>query len=263
MNINEKYPNKNILFLVKSEIRLKILNELNKKPQTINDIVKKTNMSYSSVSGNLNKLEYNNHVQKVDKIYELTPMTKLYLNQILEFKKSMDVIKNFNSLWEKHNINNLSDECIQNITYLYESKLIETNPIDIYKTHNSQKKQMMNSHDVKAIFPYLHPDYPKLIEKILENNGSIELIMNRKIYRKLMYKIDDKLRKISVKNGNLKVNTLNNNIDIYLLICDKTMNLGLFKNDGSYDQNRLLTSNSEESINWAESLFQKIKENVI
>ena len=55
----------------------------------------------------------------------------------------------------------------------------------------------------------------------------------------------------------------NGNLDIYLLICDDSMNLGLFKNDGSYDQNRILNSTTEDSLNWANNLFENIKQRVI
>ena len=53
MMMNEQYIQKDIMFIVKSEIRLKILTELNDKPQTIKEIVNKTKMAYSSVSNNL------------------------------------------------------------------------------------------------------------------------------------------------------------------------------------------------------------------
>ena len=58
MMMNEQYIQKDIMFIVKSEIRLKILTELNDKPQTIKEIVNKTKMAYSSVSNNLNILVF-------------------------------------------------------------------------------------------------------------------------------------------------------------------------------------------------------------
>ena len=75
--------------------------------------------------------------------------------------------------------------------------------------------------------------------------------------------IDAKVRQTSVKKGKLKIHILSKNIGIYLLICDEKMNLGLFKNDGSYDQNRILNSDTDESLHWAKNLFKNIKESVI
>ena len=55
--------NNDIRFLAKSEIRLKILNELNKEPNNVRGIVKETKITYSSVSSNIGKLEKNNHIK--------------------------------------------------------------------------------------------------------------------------------------------------------------------------------------------------------
>ena len=263
MIINEKYIKNDVMFLVKSEIRLRILTELNTKPQTIKEIVDKTKMAYSSVSNNLNKLEHKNHVIKENRIYTITPMTKLYFNQLMDFKKSIDVIENFDSLWYKHDISHINTELIENITELYKSKLIESSPIDIYKTHDNIKKQLESSHDIKGVVPYLHPDYPLLIENILKNNGKIELIMEKDIYRGLISQINSDLKNKSIRNGSLNVHILKDNLDIYLLICDNSMNLGLFKNDGSYDQNRILNSDDPDSLKWANTLFENIKAKVI
>lgn len=46
-------------------------------------------MTYSSVSNNLNKLEYKNHVIRDDKVYKISPMTKLYFSQLRDLKKAL------------------------------------------------------------------------------------------------------------------------------------------------------------------------------
>ena len=263
MKLEENYMKNDMMFIVKSEIRLKILTELIDKPQTIRQIVDNTKMAYSSVSNNLNKLEYKNHVIKENRVYTITPMTKIYFNQLMEFKKSIDVVENFDSFWYKHNIAYINDELIENITQLYESKLIETNPIDIYKTHDNIKNQLKISKNIRGILPYIHPDYPQLIENIMKNNGKVELIMQKNIFQGLISQISPELKNKCIKNGSLKIHIMKNHLDIYLLICDESMNLGLFKNDGSYDQNRILNSNTMDSLVWAINLFENIKLEVI
>ncbi len=49
-------------------------------------------------------------------------------------------------------------------------------------------------------------------------------------------------------------------VDSFLLIVtDNVMILGLFMENGFFDQNRLLTSKNEESIEWANRLFKNFK----
>ena len=87
--------------------------------------------------------------------------------------------------------------------------------------------------------------------------------MEKNIFQGLLSQIDKDLKNKSVRNGSLKMHIFNGNLDIYLLICDDSMNLGLFKNDGSYDQNRILNSTTKDSLNWANNLFENIKQRVI
>ena len=163
MNIQTEI-NDDIKFLAKSEIRLKILSELNKKPNNVRGLVKKTKITYSSVSSNILKLEKNNYLKKIKNMYHVTPMAELYFNSLMDFKNSADLINKNISFWNKHNIDQLSTEAAKSITDLKNSTIIETTPIDIYKTHNTTKEQLIQSKNVRAIFPYLHPEYPKIIE---------------------------------------------------------------------------------------------------
>lgn len=255
--------NNDIRFLAKSEIRLKILNELYKQPNNVRGVVKQTKFTYSSVSNNMGKLERNNHIKKINNKYYVTPMTSVYLKSLIDFKNSLETINTYAKFWDKHNIKQLSIDSVKNITDLKSSKLIEATPIEIFKTHNAIKKQIMDANRVKAIFPYLHPEYPKLIENVLKNDGSVELILPQSIFKILIFRINNNIRKEAIKTKRLKVYNFKDHLNIYLTICDNNMALGLFKNDGSFDQNRILISNHNKSYIWAEKLFTHIKSQVI
>lgn len=252
--------NNDITFLAKSEIRLKILSELQKKPRSVKELVNITEITYSSISSNLTKLEENNHITKKKNKYYLNPLSEIYYEILMDFKVSVDLIRDFDDFWSNHNIDQLSIDSVQNIIDLRDSQLVKTTPLDIYKTHNVNKENILNSNNIKAIFPYLHPEYPQLIENILKKDGKVELVIPRNMFQELIFEIDDEVRKKAAKNGNLKVYTTKRELKVSLTLCDNTMSLGLFKNDGSFDQNRLLISQSEESQFWAENLFESIKQ---
>ena len=255
--------NDDLKFLAQSEIRLKILSELYEKPNNISGLVKKTKINYSSVSSNVNKLEENEFIHKVEKKYYINPMAKIYFETLMDFKRSIDLIYDYDAFFNKHNINQLSIDSMNNLIDLKNSELIETTPLDIYKTHNTTKKQLIESKNVKAIFPYLHPEYPDIIETILKNGGSVELIIPRALFKAIMSPIDNKLKKDAINQGKLIVYTVTTDLNLYLTVCDEKMSLGLFKNDGSFDQNRILISDDKKSHEWAEELFKHVKHMVI
>ena len=262
MNFHNEINN-DIKFLAKSEIRLKILSELYVQPNNVRGLVKKTNITYSSVSSNIAKLEQNDHIKKINKKYHLNPMSEIYFKTLMDFKNSVDLIRDYDGFWDKHDLNQLSMDSLKNITDLKDSELIETTPLDIYKTHNAVKKQLIKSKSLKATFPYLHPEYPQLIENILNNEGYVELIIPKGIYQAIMSQIDLKIRKNASKTKNLNIYPADNDLKIYLTISDRSISLGLFKNDDSFDQNRILISETEKSQEWAENLFETIKGEVI
>lgn len=255
--------NNDIKFFAKSEIRLKILSELNKQPNNIRGIVKKTKITYSSVSSNIGKLEKRNYITKSNKKYHVNPMTEVFFKSLMDFKQSVDLINDYEAFWNRHDLKQLSIESVKNITYLKDSEIIETTPTDIFKTHNTIKEQIMQSENVKAIFPYLHPEYPKLIEEVLNNQGSVELIIPKSISKELLSRMDLKTRQIAKRNGRLNVYEFKNDLNIYLTICDGNISLGLFKSDGSFDQNRILISDNQKSNLWAHELFAHVKEQVM
>lgn len=262
MKIHNDIDN-DIKFLAKSEIRLKILNELNKEPNTVSGLVKETKITYSSVSNNVCKLEQHNLIRRIKNKYYVNPMTKVYYKTLMEFKSSVDMINNYNSFWSKHNVKQLSITSIKQITDLKSATLIETTPIDIYKTHNTIKDQIIKSKKVKAIFPYLHPEYPKIIETILKRGGKIELIVPQSIYRELTSRINRDLRLKYMKKNKLKIYNFPDELNLYLTISSESMSLGLFRTDGSFDQNRILVSDNVNSNIWADELFEHIKKQVI
>lgn len=249
-----------IKFLTKSEIRLEILKCLDESPYTVKEIVENTGMTYSSVSSNMNKLEKNKNIYKKDNKFRISYLTKIYFENIIHFKKSLEVISNFEEFWNKHDINNLDYDSVKNITDLYDSELVKSTSTDIYKIYNTIKAQIVNSEKIMAIFPYLHPDFPKLVEDELRKGAEIQLIINDAIHKSLILGIDEDLRKECLKNKKLKIHTVKNDLKIYLTICDDEMSLGLFKNDNSFDQNRILISSAKQARRWAEKLFAQIKE---
>lgn len=205
----EKYENlktieEEMKFFTKSGIRLKILTCLNKYPYSIKEIVNSTGLTYSSVSSNIGKLQNKGHVYKENNKFKIQPVSKIYLKNVLEFNKAIQIISNFDKFWNKHNINFINKSLLKNITELYNSKIVESTSIDIYKTHNIIKERLMSSKNVKAIFPYLHPDYPLIIENLIFKNSKAELTVNKDIYQELFNGIDKKNMKKLIKIKKLK-----------------------------------------------------------
>lgn len=261
IDINENYKKLKIIenemkFLTKSPLRIKILNMISEAPYNITEISTITGISYSTVSTNITKLEENEFIKKEEqnKFY-ITPLTAMYLENIREFEKSIKIINKFKELWNQHIISDFNENALITLSKLSNSKIIKSTPTDIFKTHNIIKNKILKSKNLKIIIPYLHPEYPLIIENILKNDGKIEIITNKDILDNMLYNINGKLR----TEEKFKSYPKNKPISIFLTICDSYMSLGLFKEDGTFDQNKILVSENKKAIKWANELFEAIK----
>lgn len=245
-----------IKFLCNSEVRIKLLKSLADSPKTMRELNDLVLLSYSSISNNLHKLESAGFLIKENRKYCLTNIAILNLINCLDFNNSIKVSDSFDDFLKTHDITPLCDDSLRNLSSLTGAHLIESVSVDIYKPHNKFKSLVESSNSLKVIFPFLHPDYPKIIKELLIKGIHIDLLINEDILDIFTKKLGEDLLKESINEGKLSLKYLTNGIKLSLAVSTTFVSLGLFKNDGSFDQNRLIISHEEDSILWGNQLFE-------
>ena len=162
-----------------------------------------------------------------------------------------------------HEINSLSMNNLNKLYSLEGSKLIKCNSTDIYKTHKEFKRIFKDSKHLKVIFPYWHPEYPKLIRRLILKGVDVELIVPKNILDNFVKDIGKDVVKTGMDQGNFAMKYLDEHIRIALAISNKFISIGLFKIDGTYDQNRLLLSDKEKAINWGLNVYNSFDEHAV
>lgn len=173
----------------------------------------------------------------------------------MDFRDVIATISNNADFWLDHDISSLSIEDLNKLSSLEGSELIRCNSMDIYKTHKEFKRLFKNSKNLKVIFPYLHPEYPKLIRRLILKGIKVELVVSRDILDSFIRDIGNDVVKKGIYDGNFSIKYLDEDIKIALAISNEFITVGLFKLDGTYDQNRLLLSDRKKAIDWGLSIF--------
>ena len=248
-------------YLTNSEIRLKVLVDLLEGPLKIRDINRSSLLSYSSVSSNVHKLCKEGYVEKIHNSFRLTNLGFIYITILMDFHDVVTTISNFSDFWLDHDISSLSIGDLRKLSSLEGSELIKCNYTDIYKTHKEFKRIFKDSKHLKVIFPYMHPEYPKLIRRLILKGVKVELIVSKGILAVFVKDIGKDVVKKGLMEGNFSLKYLDEDIKIALAISNKFVSIGLFKSDGTYDQNRLLLSDKEKAILWGLNLFKNYDEN--
>lgn len=243
-------------YLNNSEIRLKVLVDLLDGPLKVRDINRNSLLSYSSVSSNVHKLCKDGYVEKNQNRFQLTNLGYIFITILLDFYDVATTISEFSDFWLDHDISSLSIEDLKKLSSLEGSQLIKCNFTDIYRTHKEFKRTFKDSKHLKVIFPYMHPEYPKLIRRLILKGVKVELIVSKGILDTFVKDIGKDVVKKGLSEGNFSLKYLDEDIKIALAISNKFVSVGLFKKDGTYDQNRLLISDRKKAISWALDLFK-------
>ena len=167
---------------------------------------------------------------------------------ILEFNEVITLLNEFFNILDKHLVEMIPNQSIAELYLLGKASLIEADDVDVYRMYNYIENSLTLANEVKCILPFYYENFNKKLNALVEINKEVEVIVPSNLLNTFEEK--SKIKNLSTFKG--KYN--------FLLICtDDVMILGLFKENGYFDQNRLLTSKNQNSIQWAENLFENFK----
>ncbi len=245
---NYESISEDVKYLTNSLSRLKILATLYESPKNMKELTEDTGLSYSSVSSTMHGLELKGFVYRQFSKYYLSNSMKLEIENILELNEIIEVINKFFNILDKHLIDMIPNNSIAELFLLGQANLIESGDIDAYKTYKFIENALGEADYVKCILPFYYENFNRQLNKLVDANKSVDAIVSPIILPVFEEKSDIK-----------DLSSFKTNFNFLLILTDKVMILGLFKDDGDFDQNRLLTSKNADSIRWANNLFNNFK----
>lgn len=237
-----------VKYLTKSLIRLKVLAILYNKPLAMKELNDSTGLSYSSISSNMHHLELGGHVYRYKNKYYLSNSTKLKIEEIVELGSIIKILNEFFNILDKHLVDMIPNQSVAELYLLGKANLIESDGIDVYKMYNYIEEVLTNAGEVKCILPFYHQYFNEKLNDLVDSKKKVEAIVPEVVID--IFEEKSKIKRLSTFKGEH---------NFLLIITDEVMILGLFKDDGYFDQNRLLTSRNEDSVLWAKNLFKNFK----
>lgn len=254
---NEEYVNNvdsifdDVKFASNSFIRLKILATLYDKPQNMKELTETTNLSYSSISSNMHEMELKNFVYRENNKYFLTNSAKVRIADAMEFNGVIKLLNDFFNIIDSHVVDLIPVASVCELHLLGKANLMESSGVDAYRTYNFIDKCLAMADHVTCVLPFYYEPFFNNLDELASRNKEVELLVPEGIFEKI---------EETTKIRNLDFFTEE---DVFLLIItDQVMILGLFMENGYFDQNRLITSKNENSILWAYNLFENFKKEV-
>lgn len=237
-----------VKFSANSFVRLKILASLFEKPQNMKEITDETSLSYSSVSANMHDLELKNMVYREHNKYFLTNTAYLRIGNVLELNRIIFLVNEFFNILDGHIVDMIPNESVVELYLLGKAHLMESSGVDAYRTYNFIEKCLSDAESVKCILPIYYDPFFDVLSELISKNKSVEILVPQNNLELFQEKSE-----IDILTPYNEMNSL------LLIVTDEDMILGFFMENGFFDQNRLLASKNEESLIWADNLFENFK----
>lgn len=237
-----------VKFAANSIIRLKILASLLEKSQNMKDLAKSTELNYSSISSTLHGLEIRDFVYRESNKYFLSNSLKVQIKHVLELKEVVNLLNRFFNIIEGHVIDMVPEKSINELYLLGKAELVESVGIDAYKINTCIESSLADANRARCILPFYQLNFNERLNSLVNDGKFVDLIVSDEIYEIYEKKSDSRyLSSFKSKNNFL------------LIVTDKMMILGLFKDNGHFDQNRLVVSENKDAMMWANNLFRNFK----
>ncbi|WP_405266886.1 helix-turn-helix transcriptional regulator [Methanobrevibacter sp.] len=237
-----------VKYLTNSLIRLKILAILYEEPLNMKDLNDSTGLSYSSISSNMHYLELKDHVYRYRNKYFLSNSTKLKIEEIIELDNIINLLNEFFNILDKHLVKMIPNKSVAELYLLGKANLIESDSIDVYKMYNYIEDVLTSANEVKCVLPFYHKIFNEKLNDLVVDKKKVEAIVPEVVFD--IFEEKSKIESLTTFGGEQ---------NFLLIVTDEVVILGLFRDDGYFDQNRLLTSKDSDSIAWANNLFANFK----
>lgn len=242
-------------FMFKSKIRMQIMFSLLDGPKSMKEINQEYDLSFATISNNMKRLLEENLVKKVSNTFELSQFGRLKVDSIMDFQRSVIVSNRFEDILLNHDLSGIPDFLMEEIGVFYDSEMIQSTSVDIYKTHNTFKDLLKGSQEILGVSPISHPDYIDLFQDLLKMNVKSYLVLTDDIIKKTVNTADFRTLTSSITNRNLEIRRYPGDLKVAFTVADNFVSLGFFSDDGTYDQSRDLISKKKEAIDWTKRLF--------
>jgi predicted transcriptional regulator len=242
---------------LRSELRLKILLSLLSGEGKIADLRSDVETRDTTILHILEEFGELGLTTKSQGVYKLSSLGLLETKVFKELISTTEVIEKFKDFWLSHNVADIPYFLLLNLGALSKASIVRIEATNLNLVHEKIVNILKSSKRIKGISPVFHGDYVPIVEKLLKEGNSVELIFTPKVLEKASALAETGLIKKYVLEGKLKI-FVNEDVKIALTVAENSFSLGLFKLNGEYDYGIDLMSESKEAIEWGEHLFEDV-----
>lgn len=249
-----------VRFLLASKMRPSLLLLLSASQRDLNDFREELEKPSASILHGLKELERINLIKKDFKNYSLSTKGILCSASLEKLFQDLYIFQINRDFWQNHSIDSIPIDSFRKSYLLKDSVFVESDEHNLSKAFNKYLDLISACGDMKIILPIFLEEHLEIILENLENGDNLLLITNDDVFSSLK---SSKYYKDLVdfsKKGQVSIRKTDQDLKVFLTVCDDFMSLSLFYNDGLYDNSCFILNEHSDGIKWAKILFEKFFE---
>lgn len=242
----------------RSEKRKNILLLLDGEPKNIEEIKDKLDVSSTSILPPIKKLIDNDLLVQEDRMYRLSDLGEFVVKKVKPLISAIGVLEQHNDYWICHDLSSIPRHLLERISEVGNCTLIEPDLNHVYEPSPKIIENMTNSKKVFTFASYFNPAYLCLYVELGKKDAELSLNLTQSVWNHLSNEHPKMVEEIlSMENISLFISREMNKIS-EITVTDKIMLLGLFDNNGKFDQ-QFLISFEPGALNWGKELYDYFK----
>ena len=244
--------------LFRSELKQQILFSLLNGSKRLSDLKVDSESTETTILHVLKEFEELELTTKTAGVYSLSPLGRMEAQICRQSYRATEVLEQFKAFWLTHNVKAIPPNLMVKIGDLQEAMLMRTESSELGKVHEIFLKMMANTKKVLGISPVFHPDYVGAFRELLNQGGTIELILTGEVLSKTLESAvssgDGELFGKFMGKGQLKI-YLVDELKMALTVTEEVFSMGLFDLNGQYDYSMDLQSAHPDALAWGHEVF--------
>lgn len=246
---------KDVRLAICSEHRRAILFSLNEGKKPLADLSKELKSSSPALIHPLGELEENHFIrQDRGRQYELTFIGRSAVRITNDFRRTVEVLKQYEAYWSEHDLRGIPDYVFDRIGSLCDATFITGTPLDVFKAMRHFVELLRDSTAARLVSPIYIPNIDAIaLEKFASEETRIELVLTEEVMHHFISEAENTRLK-EARRKHLKLRVLRDDPKLIVVVTDRFMALALYRTDNTFDYSSLLTSENPEAIAWSQLL---------
>ncbi|MEA3282933.1 MAG: transcriptional regulator FilR1 domain-containing protein [Euryarchaeota archaeon] len=242
-------------FFTTSGVRVKLLINLNRERMTVDQLRSEFGYRTSTLLPVLAELKSKGLIHQEDRCYDVTPFGKLISSKLIDFIETLSMFKTQEQFWKSHETYVIPELFFRNIGSLVRSHIVEASPADLFEVHRYFLKLVEGCSVINGVSPFLYPELPHLFKVFIEHEATVCIVVTSSVLELMRERHVEVLQQVrDMSNFSLRV--IEEDVGIAFTVTEKTISLGFFRPDGTYDYNADLVSDDPAAIEWGNALFE-------